>query len=83
MNLLEIEPVTRNSSLGEIPSSSTAELYLRKGNFVAVVQSHKSQYAFFVRDLRRERPTIHGFGVNLRQAMDTATQYLDALTATP
>jgi hypothetical protein len=33
-----------------------------------------------VRDTRRERPTIHGFGVDFPQAVVAVTELLDALT---
>jgi hypothetical protein len=56
------------------------EFSLRKGDFVAVIKPSKSQYEFFMRDLRREEPTIQGFGVDFSNAVSTVTQLLDALT---
>jgi len=51
-----------------------------KGDFVGIVQRHDGKYSFFVRDLRRERPTIHGFGVDFSRAVSAVTELLDALT---
>lgn len=56
------------------------EYRVEKGDFVAVVQPYDREYSFFVRDLRREGPTIHGYGVDFPHAVIAVTQLLDALT---
>lgn len=60
--------------------SASDEYRIERGDFVALVQPHASQYSFFVRDMRRERPTIHGYGVDFPHAVVAVTQLLDALT---
>jgi hypothetical protein len=77
---LKVESVARESCPADLRSEMVDEFALRKGDFVAVVQPNGSRYEFFVRDLRREGPTIQGFGVDFSNAVSAVTQLLDALT---
>jgi hypothetical protein len=54
---------------------------IRKGQFVGIVEPQGDHYSFLVRDLRRERPTIYGYGVSDRNAIAAVTQLLDALAS--
>ena len=55
------------------------EFRVHKGEFVGLVESCGARYRFLVRDLRRERPTIQGTGVDFASAVNTVTQLLNAL----
>ncbi len=55
------------------------EFRMHKGEFVGVVEPHGEHYWFQVRDLRRERPTIHGFGVDFPRAVNAVSHLLDVL----
>jgi hypothetical protein len=62
--------------------SGTRESFqIRKGQFVGIVEPQGDHYSFLVRDLRRERPTIYGYGVSDRNAIAAVTQLLDALAS--
>ncbi len=51
----------------------------RAGEFIARVEPQDGLYAFRVRDLRRERPTIHGFERGYEEAVFAAKQVMAAL----
>lgn len=55
------------------------EFRIHRGEFVGVVEPHGEHYWFLVRDLRRERPTIHGFGVDFPRAVNEVSHLLDVL----
>ena len=55
------------------------EFKMRRGDFVAEVKANRGHYDFFVRDMRREGPTIQGLGVDYLHAVTAATQLLNAL----
>jgi len=76
MILTQDEAVVQSNS----PASPKDEYRVRRGDFIAVVQPHAGQCSFYVRDTRREHPTIHGFGVDFPQAVVAVTELLDALT---
>lgn len=54
----------------------------RSREFVAKVEPQAGRYAFTVRDLRRERPTIHGFEQGYEEAIFTVKQVMAALENT-
>jgi hypothetical protein len=78
----EFESAAPNTASTDMQYRPDEELCLCKGEFVAVVQPQDNRYGFFVRDLRRERPTIHGYGVDFSAALTAVTQLLDALPET-
>jgi hypothetical protein len=80
MILSEVDSVVQERCPAKNCSRPEEEFKVSRGDFVAVVLPHENQYSFFVRDLRRERPTIHGFGVDFPHAVIAVTQLLDALT---
>lgn len=49
--------------------------------FLATIEPQGGRYAFTVRDLSRERPTIHGSGLSLEKTLAAVTELLDALPA--
>jgi hypothetical protein len=51
--------------------------------FLATIEPHGERYSFTVRDLSRERPTIHGSGLSLEKTLAAVTELLDALPAGP
>ncbi len=55
------------------------EFRIQRGEFVGEVEPHGDHYWFLVRDLRRERPTIHGFGVDFPRAVNAVSHLLDLL----
>ncbi len=52
---------------------------MRRGQFEGLVQLQGDRYYFYVRDLTREQPAIHGFGVDRREAVAAVEQLLDLL----
>jgi hypothetical protein len=80
MILTEVEPVAQENRRAEKRQKVEDDFCVCKGGFVGLVQRHDSQYEFVLRDLRRERPTIYGFGVDFPHAVTAVTQLLDALT---
>lgn len=82
MRLAQVEQEERRPEFPEIDRElSTEDGYcLRRGEFIATVRPHEDRYSFSVRDTRRERPTIHGFGVDFPNALVAVTELLDALT---
>ena len=52
-----------------------------RGNFVATVEPYVSRYAFTIRDRERERPVIHGYGLDRRSAMHAVEDLLETLAA--
>jgi hypothetical protein len=79
MMLTEVDSIQERSPAEQVPLLDN-EFRVSKGEFVGVVEPHENQYKFFVRDLRRERPTIHGFGVDFPHAVTAVRQLLDSLT---
>ncbi len=77
----KVDAVTQILGLTKIHLVSENKVRLCKGDFVGIVQPRESHYEFSVRDMRRERPTIHGSGVDFSRAVTFVTQLLDALTA--
>jgi hypothetical protein len=49
--------------------------------FLATIEPQQGAYSFRVRDLSRERPTIHGSGLSLEKALAAVAQLLEALPA--
>jgi hypothetical protein len=80
MSLAQVEVEAAENALSISHPEEEQEYRLEQGDFVAIVQPHASRYSFSVRDLRRERPTIHGFGVDFPHALIAVTQLLNALT---
>ena len=52
-----------------------------RGNFVATVEPYVNRYAFAIRDKERERPVIHGYGMDRRLAMHAVEDLLETLAA--
>lgn len=76
MILVQVE-----SGFTEVEVSREAdECCIRKGDFVAVLQPHDDRYSFSVRDLRRQRPTIHGSEVDFPHAVASVDRLLNLLT---
>ncbi len=61
------------------PSAQPRTFEIHKGQFVGIVEPQGNHYSFLVRDLRRERPTIYGYGVSDQNAITAVTQLLNAL----
>lgn len=80
MTLAQIDAHVSDHAPHITGSGTEHEYRVEKGDFVAVVESYAGRYSFFVRDMRRERPTIHGYGVDFPHAVMAVTQLLDALT---
>lgn len=80
MSPTRVDSVIEEYSDVEMHPGVNDEYHVVRGDFVAVVQPHEDRYSFLVRDTRRERPTIHGFGVDFPQAVVAVTELLDALT---
>lgn len=76
MMLCEVDSAVREPR----PADLEGEFRVRRGDFVGVVQPHEDKYKFYVRDLRRERPTIHGYRVDFPDAIAAVTQLLNSLT---
>ncbi len=55
------------------------EYHISRGQFEGTVRPHEDKYWFAVRDNTRERPTVHGFGVDFQEAVGAVTQLLDLL----
>ncbi len=60
-------------------SAMTREWEFHGREFVARVEPQVGRYAFTVRDLRRERPTIHGFEYGYDEAVSAVKQVMAAL----
>ncbi len=58
---------------------ASKEYRVRRGQFEAVVQAHENNYWYSVRDITRERPTIHGFGVDFEKGITAVKQLLERL----
>ena len=54
-----------------------------KGNYIGIVRPYDGHHEFLVSDLRRESPTIHGYGVDFPHAVAAVTQLLNALAGEP
>ncbi len=52
-----------------------------RGTFTATVEPYIDRYAFTIRDRERERPVIHGYGMDRRSAIHAVEDLLDALAA--
>lgn len=59
------------------------EFRVCKGDFVGIVRPFGCQYEYFVQDMRRKEPLIHGCGVDFAHATLAITQLLDALMREP
>ena len=57
------------------------EFRICKGNYVGIVRPDDGHYEFLVSDVRRESPTIHGYGVDFPHAVTAVTQLLNALAS--
>lgn len=57
------------------------EFRVCKGNYVGIVRPDDGHYEFLVSDVRRESPTIHGYGVDFPHAVAAVTQLLNALAS--
>jgi len=77
--MIPLNAVAEESYPSEASPDAIDEFSWRKGDFVGVVKPNKNRYEFYVRDLRREGPTIQGFGVDYSHAVNTVTQLLEAL----
>jgi hypothetical protein len=80
MSPAQVDSFIKEHSAAETPPGVDGEYRVVRGDFVATVQPHADTYSFAVRDTRRERPTIHGFGVDFPHAVVAITELLDALT---
>lgn len=63
----------------EILHRSEGECRIIRGQFEGVVRPHSDRYWFSVREMTRERPMIHGFGVDFQKAVTAVEQLLDLL----
>ncbi len=52
-----------------------------RGNFVATVEPYINRYAFTIRDRERERPVIHGYGMDRLSAIHAVEDLLETLAA--
>jgi len=52
-----------------------------RGTFTATVEPYLDRYAFAIRDHERERPVIHGYGMDRRSAIHAVEDLLDRLAA--
>jgi hypothetical protein len=80
MSPAQIESFVEECTALKMHTGMDDEYHVVRGDFVAAVQPHANKYSFSVRDTRRERPTIHGFGVDFPNAVVAVTELLDALT---
>ena len=77
---LRTDSVAQNHGAPNFHSEVENEFQLSQGDFVGIVQARENKYEFAVRDMRRECPTIHGYGVDFPHAVTFVRQLLDALT---
>ena len=72
-----------NGATKQVYTESTGSRVIEvcRGNFVATVEPYVNHYAFAIRDRERERPVIHGYGMDRRSAMHAVEDLLEALAA--
>lgn len=63
----------------EVLHRSEDECRIYRGQYEGVVRPHGDRYWFSVREMTRERSTIHGFGVDFQKAVTAVEQLLDLL----
>jgi hypothetical protein len=83
MILIEVDSGTQEQAVTSLHSGANDESRVCKGNYIGIVRPSENQYEFLVRDLRREGPTIYGFGVDFLHASTAVAQLMDALTHEP
>lgn len=76
-------PILKWGVAMNLHSNTEDEIRVCKGNYVGIVRPNDGQYEFLVRDIRREAPTIHGWGVDFAHATAAVTQLFDALMTEP
>jgi hypothetical protein len=64
-----------------VEGSGPSVIELCRGTFTATVEPCKERYAFAIRDRERERPVIHGYGMDRRSAIHAAEDLLETLAA--
>ena len=62
-------------------SSGSGVVEIRRGAFTATVEPYLDRYAFAIRDRERERPVIHGYGMDRRSAIHAVEELLETLAA--
>jgi hypothetical protein len=62
-------------------STSSTVVEVCRGTFIATVELYMNRYAFTIRDRERERPVIHGYGMDPRSAIHAVEDLLETLTA--
>ena len=62
-------------------SSGSGAIVVCRGTFTATVEPYKDRYAFAIRDRERERPVIHGYGMDRRSAIHAVEDLLGTLAA--
>ena len=76
--------MTSKGSANDVNDNSSSRsdvVELCRGNFVARVEPHVNRYAFAIRDRERERPVIHGYGIDRHSAIHAVQDLLETLAA--
>jgi hypothetical protein len=62
-------------------STGSGVIEVCRGAFIATVEPYIDRYAFTIRDRERERPVIHGYGMDRRSAIHAVEDLLETLAA--
>ena len=62
-------------------SSGSGIVEVCRGTFSATVEPYLDRYAFAIRDHERQRPVIHGYGMDRGSAMHAVEDLLERLAA--